>query len=69
MFGSCSCVHVVCSASVADNVDGFVVMVTASGPSTIQLSIAGKCTKACAVYFPKEVASYQVTHDHERLTQ
>ena len=51
-------------ASVADDVDGFVisvVMVTASGPSTIQRSTAGKRVRAYAVYFLEKGASYQVT--------
>ena len=47
--------------SVADD-DGFMisaVMVTPSGPSTIQRSIAGKCVNAYPMYFSKEGTSYK----------
>ena len=51
-------------ASVADDVDGFVisvVMVTPSCPKTIQQTTVGKQVRAFAVYFPEKGASYQVT--------
>ena len=51
-------------ASVADDVDGFVisvVMVTPSSPKTIQQTTVGKHVRAFAVYFPEKGASYQVT--------
>ena len=51
-------------ASVAVNIDSFVisvVMVTPSGPSTIQRSTMGKRVRAYGVYFPEKGARYQVT--------
>ena len=51
-------------ASVADDVDSFmisVVMVTPSCPKTIQQTTVGKQVKAFAVHFPEKGASYQVT--------
>ena len=65
-FPSCLAVVLLWSAptSVAVNIDGFVisvVMVTPSGPSTIQCSTMGKHERAYGVYFPEKEARYQVT--------